>query len=294
MAIPTLKSQGAMEYLMTYGWAILIVAVVLGVLYQFGVFNSSNLAPKAQPGSCRVFRPNGPGTSTFINLEGVCTGQSPQFVASFGYPSVTSSVKTGDSHLPFGGASRSVLAWVYWNGDVDSYNAYIINLYGTANSMPGIQAELIIGGTVVRQVQFEGGSDDCISGLMPTPNAWHFIGYTYQGPATLTMYLDGSSHVCTIPSALNTISSGSGYIGGTWDYWYGAPFSGDITNVQIYNTSLDAGQIQTLYAEGIGGAPISPQYLVGWWPLNGDAKDYSGNNNNGAATSVVYTSTWTK
>ncbi|MCL5430439.1 MAG: hypothetical protein M1504_03095 [Candidatus Marsarchaeota archaeon] len=38
------RSQSAMEYLMTYGWAILIIAVVLGVLFQLGVFNGSNFS----------------------------------------------------------------------------------------------------------------------------------------------------------------------------------------------------------------------------------------------------------
>jgi len=32
-----------MEYLMTYGWAILIIAVVLGALFSLGVFNSGAL-----------------------------------------------------------------------------------------------------------------------------------------------------------------------------------------------------------------------------------------------------------
>ncbi len=32
------KSQAAMEFLMTYGWAILIVLIVLAALYLFGVF----------------------------------------------------------------------------------------------------------------------------------------------------------------------------------------------------------------------------------------------------------------
>jgi len=32
------KAQSAMEYLMTYGWAILIIAVVLAILYQLGLF----------------------------------------------------------------------------------------------------------------------------------------------------------------------------------------------------------------------------------------------------------------
>jgi len=38
-----LRAQSAMEYLMTYGWAILIIAVVLGALFAMGVFNSPSL-----------------------------------------------------------------------------------------------------------------------------------------------------------------------------------------------------------------------------------------------------------
>jgi hypothetical protein len=36
------KGQGAMEYLTTYGWAILVVMVVGMVLYQMGVFNTTS------------------------------------------------------------------------------------------------------------------------------------------------------------------------------------------------------------------------------------------------------------
>jgi hypothetical protein len=74
----------------------------------------------------------------------------------------------------------------------------------------------------------------------------------------------------------------------------GFPFTGSISNLQLYNTSLDAGTVQTLYVEGIGGAPVNPQYLIGWWPLNGDTNDYSGSNNNGAATGITYVSQYGK
>ncbi len=36
------KAQSAMEYLMTYGWAILIIAIVLAALFSLGVFSSSS------------------------------------------------------------------------------------------------------------------------------------------------------------------------------------------------------------------------------------------------------------
>ncbi len=39
------KAQSAMEYLMTYGWAILIIAVVLAALYSLGLFNSAAWGP---------------------------------------------------------------------------------------------------------------------------------------------------------------------------------------------------------------------------------------------------------
>ncbi len=35
------RGQGALEYLMTYGWAILIIVIIGGALYALGVFNPS-------------------------------------------------------------------------------------------------------------------------------------------------------------------------------------------------------------------------------------------------------------
>ncbi len=72
------RSQSAMEYLMTYGWAILIIAIVLVALFSLGIFNSSNFAPKAQPGSCEVLR-----NSAQTSLVGQCNGMLPEYVAQF-------------------------------------------------------------------------------------------------------------------------------------------------------------------------------------------------------------------
>ena len=119
----------------------------------------------------------------------------------------------------------------------------------------------------------------------PSLNTWHNMVATYNSP-TGVLYLDG----------VNVGSSTGSYIGnsqnlliGTGGSWY---FNGQITNVQIYNTSLSANSISSLYIEGIGGAPINTRNLVGWWPLNDNANDYSGNGDNGVATSVFYTTNW--
>jgi len=44
---PFHRAQSAMEYLMTYGWAILIIAVVLGALFSLGVFSGNALLGNA-------------------------------------------------------------------------------------------------------------------------------------------------------------------------------------------------------------------------------------------------------
>ncbi len=49
--MPNRKSQAAMEFLMTYGWAILVVLVAIGALAYFGVLDSK-VAWKFLPQKC--------------------------------------------------------------------------------------------------------------------------------------------------------------------------------------------------------------------------------------------------
>ena len=104
------KSQSAMEYLMTYGWAILIIAVVLAALFELGVFNPMTFAPKASPGSCQVIRPEGAGTTNFISIEGECNGEIPEYVAQFNGQSSLVSI----SSIPTTSQSSiTITGWVY-------------------------------------------------------------------------------------------------------------------------------------------------------------------------------------
>jgi len=47
------RGQAALEFLMTYGWAILAAIIVIGVLAYFGVFSPGKYAPNA----CAVMAP---------------------------------------------------------------------------------------------------------------------------------------------------------------------------------------------------------------------------------------------
>jgi Concanavalin A-like lectin/glucanases superfamily len=282
LSIKVSRSQSAMEYLMTYGWSILIIAVVLGAMFQLGVFNSANLGPRAPTGNCKVLRVA--GTS---NLEGTCSGVLPQSVAQF--DGVSSSVSTGTTGLPTGSSARSVFAWIYTPTPTPLQYIY---QYG-ARSGDALSGFTLQSGLIGLTTYNHGGA----SGLPSlSANAWHFVGFIYSGgtyvSGDVTFYLDGqSSTVWTNPTTPAT-ASGNSIIGA---YAAGADyFNGQISNVQVYNTSLDQNQITALYLKGIGAAPIDPNHIVGWWPLNGDTNDYSGNNNNGAPTGVLFTGSWAR
>lgn len=69
------KGQAAMEFLMTYGWAILVVLVAIGALAYFGVLNPSRFLPNSctvAPGiSCDDFKIGTGGTGTVVLRNGM-------------------------------------------------------------------------------------------------------------------------------------------------------------------------------------------------------------------------------
>jgi YD repeat-containing protein len=68
------KAQAAMEFLMTYGWAILVVLVAIGALAYFGVLNPGKFLPSSctiGPGlACGEFKvTNTAANNTIINVR---------------------------------------------------------------------------------------------------------------------------------------------------------------------------------------------------------------------------------
>ena len=120
-------------------------------------------------------------------------------------------------------------------------------------------------------------------------NTWYMGAFVYNGTWQIG-YIGAngnlqSSHAEANESAVATYYYiGYGFDGlGNWQ--------GLIANVQFYNSSLSESQISSLYNEGISGSPLSNSRLLAWWPLNGTARDYSGNANNGIlANGVVFIS----
>jgi len=268
---------------MTYGWAILIIAVVLGVLFQMGVFSGSALAPHAQPGSCQVERLAGQ-----MSLEGQCTGLLPQYVSTWANPPAGYLELSSIGGLPLGSLPGSVFGWVYlsdYTGDWLMVNSWGPRSPGTAQARA-----LSIGGS--GNICFNAQNDDVCSNFILPLNTWSLIGYSYVSGTSLTIFYDSQSQNMTLTQALST-ATGNGYIGSYIGGGGSYVWTGSLANIQVYNVTFSTNEAQALYLEGIGGAPIRPQNLVGWWPLNGNANDYSGNNNNGQISGgVSFNSSW--
>ena len=302
------KSQSAMEYLMTYGWAILLLAVTLITLYELGFLNGTSFSPRVQAGACEVFRPYGKGSTYDINLAGLCNGELPDYVLfSRGvgdYVQVYDS-NMSKSDLNIVGNQITITAWVFVNGYplhdiVDKEDQYGMKL--DYNNQPHQCSPSNSLGLCLEWDTAEASNPgDWVGYSFPIPGAsfdkWMFLAVSLNGTEKY-WYANGqeignqivSNSLTYISSNLTIGAVSTGYAALT--YGNAEWFNGSIANVQIYNTSIGSSDIAALYNEGIGGAPIDLYNLVGWWPLNGNENDYSGNLNNGFVYNDVYSGTW--
>jgi hypothetical protein len=134
-----------------------------------------------------------------------------------------------------------------------------------------------------------GGGNDYPSTKIVNDGKWHNVVGVWYASGAYYLYADGVQ-VLSGSVGGSIADTAASQIGEQNEAGTNLYFNGQISNVQLYSTTLTPSQIWQLYQEGIGGTPILPASTVGWWPLNGNSNDYSGNNNNGAATSVVYPS----
>lgn len=289
------KAQPAIEFLMNYMWAIIIISLSLFALYSLGVFQAFSFSAKASPGSCSVYRPQGPFSTSLVSVQGDCHGELPQYVAQFAGGTYEGG---SGSYINLGTAVSniankiSVSGWVYTTNSPDYYQYLISNDRDCCGSYKGYSL-FVNTGTPEFQMWSPSGAQYRVAGPVLKPNAWYFMTGTYDG-STVSLYVNGAfansagySGTIGVPSSYNTEIGALGSAPSS----YG--LQGDLANIQVYNTSLSAAEVNALYLEGIGGAPLVLQNLVGWWPLNGDAKDYSGNANDGTAHSLAYNSKWT-
>ena len=284
------KAQSAIEFITTYGWMMLTLIAAVSILYYLGYFSPLTYAPRLSPGGCQVVRPIG----SVAQLQGNCDSEMPQFVGYFNSTSQYSWIAVDRVVLPNGQSSGTITAWINpQTVQGDAGYTGIVRIDG--ESCPGHGFLLSLQGSSGRPSMATWCNDYVPSGG-PTVNynSWNFVAVTVQG-TTATLYVNGQSESGSLSSG-DPMSLVSGTctqnlsIGST--DCPGRMFYGMIADVQVYNTSLSSADVNSIYSEGVGGTPIDLNYLSGWWPLNGNANDYSGNGYNGNSFAVSYRSSW--
>ncbi len=224
------------------------------------------------PGSCRVVRPGGAYTANGISLNGTCSsGELPQFVANF---TGSTDVAVPDSPALDPTNAISVSLWVKTQnvtqlaGMLEKRNSGAFDGY----------AMLIWGVSPFFELSSMGFD---VSGYPMSAGQWYnLIGAWNESTGIATYYMDGSLvNTVSGKSSPDAASNSLLYIGSRQQGT--SAFVGEMADVQVYNTSLTPHDAAVIYGRGLGGAPVDLQNLVGWWPLNGNANDYSGNGDNG-------------
>ncbi len=134
------KGQSALEYMMTYGWAILIIVIVAVILYSMGIFNprasvtaaSSGFSPFAA--SAAVCTSSSPGTLTVaFTVGGLPNGASSATIKSASYSS-------GSGISPASESSASSLP----SGQVSSGSSFNVTFAATCTSGVGFSASGVV------------------------------------------------------------------------------------------------------------------------------------------------------
>jgi Concanavalin A-like lectin/glucanases superfamily len=270
-----LKAQGAIEFLSNYIWAIIVIAVVLAAFFFLGIFGGSSFQPRLQPGSCSVYRADGPGSVSEINVAGVCYGELPLSVADFKYGGAQPAI-TVNSIRFIKGQGLTLSGWVYFGGGGSSQVPFA---YGASSAIYlSINSSSCGGGISLQPTSM------CLTNSQTPLNKWIFVAVEYDnanGNIKGYAVINGNLINKTVPAGSYSVPAKSSLL-------IGDPWDGLISNVQLYNSSISSNTIMQLYERGIGGAPINLRNIVGWWQLNGNANDYSGDANNASSSSASY------
>ena len=172
----------------------------------------------------------------YLNVNVSFNGKVAQFNGQNGH--ITVSAIPGLTYV------HTTVLWINPATVNPSLNLYAIDMGGNNNWIQLYDAQSN-GHLEVRA----GSNGNCyINGLYQFNNAntWYFVAVTETNTPVLTIYvngvLDNSGTACTTNPSAITIGEYSG--GGEF-------FDGQIADIQIYNTSLSAAQIQQLYQEGL-------------------------------------------
>ena len=227
--------------------------------------------------------------SIYINQQPPVTLDLPSYIninSNFNNISYTLNFKGGlyngnngyakSASAPIIASQISICAWI--NAVNDTVGAFIGGQY--ESFMIGQQSNgyLLIHTSTNNKTS---GENNYIGGNVYL-NTWNMLCGIYNG-TYYKGYVNGQQ-VFNDKGPQFYTNLGNIWVGGNS---FGGYLKGSVVNVQIYNTSLSPYQVSQLYDQGISGIPVSSN-IAAWYPLQGNANDYSGNGYNLVLYGGVY------
>ncbi|MDE1833176.1 MAG: laminin G domain-containing protein [Candidatus Micrarchaeota archaeon] len=169
----------------------------------------------------------------------------------------------------------TISLWFLETGYGNGY-PYAGTVYGSGGYNQGYELLLPQGSDTHGGIVVGNGAEAYVSDLGSPPlGTWNNYVATFDG-TNVKLYLNG----VLVNSGTQ---SGISYTGGISQFIVASNYNtaGNpaiyYSNVQLYNAALSGNQVNSIYQGGISLSPVMPANTIGWWPLNGNSNDYSGN-----------------
>ncbi|MDO8647389.1 MAG: hypothetical protein Q7R70_03165 [Candidatus Diapherotrites archaeon] len=132
------KGQSALEYLMTYGWALVVIVIVVAALFAFGVFNT--------PANCTQFG----GRLLLKDYAIQATGISLaiQNGSSGTMSDLNASGDLGAGLMGSTSLSRSADTNAVFTSPIAAGSTYVMSISYTANGISHTESTTCVAGTV--------------------------------------------------------------------------------------------------------------------------------------------------
>lgn len=132
---------------------------------------------------------------------------------------------------------------------------------------------------------------DIDAGVIITDNEWHTLSTTFDRDGLLKLYIDGQLRNSTSMVSIGNIDNSLPFTVGA-DGNSNWPFNGYIGEVRIFNTVLDASDVDGWKCKQINNGHAKYSNLVGYWKMNEGTgaiiNDASFHHNNGAISGAIW------
>ncbi len=232
--------------------------------------------------------------STPYGNDGTITGASltadrkAKATSAYSYNGTTANIEAANAAKLNLTGDVTVSAWIKPGTASQNNNARVVSKYDgtTANYILGYDTtghmRMIVDGTAR-------ATATSAAVLTSTTTWYHVVGV--RSGTTVSLYINGTLDGTASISGTTQTNSQNLAIGGGVNSTTNPRYNGVVDDVRVYNRALSTAEITALYGQYDSGinAASGESGLLGWWKLNGNAKDATPRANDGTVTAATLT-----